>query len=189
MSRLDRHDQLSPEDDWFAEPADAPTVPPEPVDDAPRPAYREARSNHGSRVVAIVGLVAVTIALAGAALAWVLGDSGAEESTTTMTTETTTAEETTPTTPTTVPEQTVPTTTEPASTEPAPVTVRKGDGGEAVRAVQQALADLGYDVAVDGNFGEQTAAAVVAFQTASGLDPDGVVGPATYAALAQAASG
>lgn len=38
-------------------------------------------------------------------------------------------------------------------------------------------------VAVDGVFGERTESAVIAFQTAHGLAPDGVAGPATWAAL------
>ena len=37
--------------------------------------------------------------------------------------------------------------------------------------------------AVDGKFGTKTKNAVVAFQTDAGLDPDGVVGRKTWAAL------
>lgn len=182
---MDRHREPASEDDWFAEPGGAPAVPAAPVDEAHVASRREIPPTPSrSRMPALVGAVAVAAALAGAGLAWVLGGSGGEASTVTLTTtETTTVVETTTSpTPTTTPEQTTPTTA-----EPVPPTVREGDSGEAVRAVQQSLADLGYDVTVDGTFGEQTTVAVVAFQTASGLEPDGVVGPATYAALAAAA--
>jgi uncharacterized protein (TIGR02594 family) len=50
--------------------------------------------------------------------------------------------------------------------------------------VQTALARLGYKPGpLDGIWGRQTMAAVRAFQARSGLDPDGVVGPLTAAAL------
>lgn len=189
----DWHDSLAPEDDWFAEPPAAPATPTEPVPVAPEPSSEPVRPTHRDRQRTLwaIGLVAVAVALVGAALAWMLGG-GTEDSAIVTTTTTTIAEPTTteptaaPTTPTTAPEETTSTTTEP---EPTPATVRQGDSGEGVRAVQQALAGLGYDVGVDGNFGAQTAAAVVAFQTASGLEPDGVVGPATHVALARAAAG
>ena len=53
---------------------------------------------------------------------------------------------------------------------------------DAIR-LQQRLKALGFDG--DGNFGENTKAAVIAFQTSRGLTPDGNVGPTTLAALAQ----
>lgn len=53
-----------------------------------------------------------------------------------------------------------------------------------IRKIQQALKDLGYDPGyIDGKDGPMTRRAVVAFQRAHGLDPDGIVGPATIAAL------
>jgi lipoprotein-anchoring transpeptidase ErfK/SrfK len=60
---------------------------------------------------------------------------------------------------------------------------------EATRALQQRLADVGYLApnGVDGRPGPQTTSAVVAFQKSTGLARDGVVGPATQAALAAAA--
>jgi peptidoglycan hydrolase-like protein with peptidoglycan-binding domain len=64
-----------------------------------------------------------------------------------------------------------------------------GDSGDAVADLQQRLADLGYYTGVvDGSFGPQTEAAVIQFQLANGLEGDGVVGPATQAALDGAAS-
>jgi predicted chitinase len=61
--------------------------------------------------------------------------------------------------------------------------LRQGGQGEGVRALQQQLSALGNSLTVDGNFGPGTKAAVAAFQEAKGLAADGVVGPATWAAL------
>jgi len=57
-----------------------------------------------------------------------------------------------------------------------------------VRALQRRLADLGYLPAggVDGIFGGQTQAAVIAFQKWKGLVRDGIPGPRTRAALSRA---
>jgi peptidoglycan hydrolase-like protein with peptidoglycan-binding domain len=61
---------------------------------------------------------------------------------------------------------------------------RLGSRGGAVTMVQSRLKMLGYNVGnVDGIFGGQTEAAVKAFQSASGLTPDGIVGPQTMRAL------
>lgn len=57
------------------------------------------------------------------------------------------------------------------------------------KTVQQQLADVGcYTGAIDGILGPQTDAAIVAFQTASGLTVDGELGPETETALSEAAS-
>jgi phosphatidylserine/phosphatidylglycerophosphate/cardiolipin synthase-like enzyme len=59
-----------------------------------------------------------------------------------------------------------------------------GDPPASVALVQQALADLGFAVAVDGTFGTQTGTAVTGYKTGKGLVPnDPVVGPGTMAAL------
>jgi putative peptidoglycan binding protein/L,D-transpeptidase-like protein len=68
-------------------------------------------------------------------------------------------------------------------------TLRLGSRGPTVRALQKRLAwarYLPWGSAVDGVFGSQTWHAVVAFQGWNGLSRDGVVGPATRAALARA---
>jgi uncharacterized protein (TIGR02594 family) len=60
---------------------------------------------------------------------------------------------------------------------------------EAVRTIQRALKDKGLDPGpVDGVWGRATIAAVIRFQTANALRPDGVVGPATRAVLFAAAA-
>jgi N-acetylmuramoyl-L-alanine amidase len=62
--------------------------------------------------------------------------------------------------------------------------LRKGSVGESVVALQKSLATLGYYTAgIDGDFGPLTDKAVRAFQSASGLVPDGIVGPLTWGAL------
>lgn len=60
---------------------------------------------------------------------------------------------------------------------------RIGDQGEEVARLQSALANLGYQVAADGDFGPATAEAVKKFQASAGLEVDGLVGAATYRAL------
>lgn len=65
-------------------------------------------------------------------------------------------------------------------------TQKKGSRGEGVCWVQWMLTACGYDVGqagIDGDFGSDTRAAVKAFQTAEKLEPDGIVGRLTRAAL------
>jgi hypothetical protein len=68
----------------------------------------------------------------------------------------------------------------PASAE---VLLSFGDRGPEVLALQQRLNTLGAQLKEDGEFGTGTRAAVIAFQGANGLRPDGVVGSKTRAAL------
>lgn len=63
------------------------------------------------------------------------------------------------------------------------VMVRHGQRGPVIEALQGRLASAGFELAADGDFGNKTKEALIAFQKANGLDPDGVVGPATAAAL------
>jgi Transglycosylase-like domain/Putative peptidoglycan binding domain len=58
------------------------------------------------------------------------------------------------------------------------VMVERGDRGDAVRQIQQALG-----IPADGVFGPQTERAVKRFQRRKGLVVDGIVGPQTRAAL------
>ncbi|HEY5591322.1 MAG TPA: peptidoglycan-binding protein [Paludibacter sp.] len=56
--------------------------------------------------------------------------------------------------------------------------------GDDVLALQTYLSTNGYDVgALDGVLGNKTKSAVIAFQTANGLIPDGVLGPKTRALI------
>lgn len=61
--------------------------------------------------------------------------------------------------------------------------IEHGAEGDTVSELQEALVELGYDIAVDGIFGDDTHAAVVDFQSNNGLDADGIVGPNTWEAL------
>jgi len=59
-----------------------------------------------------------------------------------------------------------------------------GANGMEVENLQRALTDRGhYHGAIDGRFSDEVRAAVVAFQAASGLEPDGIAGPLTLRAL------
>lgn len=63
-------------------------------------------------------------------------------------------------------------------------TLQLGSTGVWVMHLQNFLITQGlYHGAVDSDFGPATQAAVVAFQRAHGLTPDGVVGPQTWAAI------
>ena len=78
----------------------------------------------------------------------------------------------------------------PAPAPSSPI-LRKGDGikvtdplRRAVAEAQMLLDEHGFAPGeIDGKFGLVTEAKVIAFQRAKGLTPDGVIGPATWAAL------
>ena len=65
-------------------------------------------------------------------------------------------------------------------------TIRKGSKGDDVKYAQNLLLALGYELpkyGADGRFGEETDAAVRAFQRDEGLAVDGVIGRNTWLAL------
>lgn len=63
-------------------------------------------------------------------------------------------------------------------------TLRPGDTGEEVLALQSRLAELGFPPGrLDGDFGPATEAALLAFQAGAGLLADGIAGPRTLTAL------
>lgn len=68
-------------------------------------------------------------------------------------------------------------------------TVRQGSRNNDVRELQRLLRVVGYDLEIDGRFGQLTKEAVLSFQGSEGLERDGVVGPMTWAALDAAAEG
>src|SRR5205085_10245577 len=82
-------------------------------------------------------------------------------------------------------------TAQPSYTSPTPSTaiIEQGDTGAQVKQLQTQLIALGYlgQGAADGNFGTHTLNAVRKFQSDQGLHVDGIVGPATNAALSKAA--
>jgi len=189
----DRDRILPPEDDWFAEvdevsepaPRAAPTR--GRVEQEPPPPRRPLDPR--ARLLALAGIaIAVVLIVGGIIFARAIGGSDGEGSPTT----------TLPTTP-TPPPTPIPTPTPPPSPPatqppagPAPElppdgTYRRGEQGDSVVAIQQALTQLGFEPGeIDGRFGEQTEQAVIAFQTSAELTVDGIVGPETLAAMTRA---
>jgi peptidoglycan hydrolase-like protein with peptidoglycan-binding domain len=149
------------------------------------------------RILAIVG--AALLVGGGIGVAGALAGSGGDTETSqgdgpgqTATSEalTTTERPTTTVRPTTTapPTTTVPPTT--TTTRPDAASDGKlelGEGGDAVLALQNRLVELGYWLgSADGNYGQLTRQAVMAFQKAEGLGRDGVAGPITRERLAGA---
>lgn len=62
-------------------------------------------------------------------------------------------------------------------------TIRKGSKGEEVKTLQKALNSQGYNLSVDGIFGQKTETAVRAYQKKKGLSVDGICGPKTWSNL------
>ncbi|MCS6812301.1 MAG: peptidoglycan-binding protein [Cyanobacteria bacterium] len=74
----------------------------------------------------------------------------------------------------------------PPASNPEFPTLRRGSRGEAVERLQQRLRARGFLQSFpDGVFGPNTEAAVKAAQRRYGLEPDGIVGPATWDALSR----
>jgi len=192
------------DDDWSAGPTE--TVPPprpsvteeglagEPVSRRPARTSGADRSAVARRRIIAGALLVGLVGVAGVVAAVLLrGD----DSPTTPVTQPVAAPTTTQTTPSTSTEPTTPTTSTPTTTQPetGPATgftlpegtklQRDAESDPAlVRQLQQALTAAGYEPGpADGTYGEQTEAAVVAFQQANGLSVDGRVGPETAAAL------
>jgi putative chitinase len=62
--------------------------------------------------------------------------------------------------------------------------LKQGSIGPDVTDLQTKLKDAGFDPgSIDGNFGQGTRTALIAFQQSKGLQADGMAGPATFAAL------
>jgi hypothetical protein len=72
----------------------------------------------------------------------------------------------------------------PPTTVPPPAELAPGDDGPGVEALQRRLEQLRYWVGpIDGAYGQLTSQAVMAFEKANGLAPDGVADPAVRLAL------
>jgi len=132
-------------------------------------------------LVAAAILIAIIVAVVAANSG---GGGGSPEAVTTQTTQQTSAQTTT--------EATTTTSSTPAPAEvtiPAGGNLSAGDSGSEVETLQQALKQLGfYKGKVDGDFGQGTKDAVIAFQDAHNLTADGIVGQATADAINQALS-
>ncbi len=61
--------------------------------------------------------------------------------------------------------------------------LKRGSTGPEVKTLQLELNKIGVECKADGIFGVGTETAVKTFQKASGIDADGIVGPATQAKL------
>lgn len=81
------------------------------------------------------------------------------------------------------PTEGVPVTEPPSAPEAPTAPPRLGATGTEVQQIQERLQVHGASIQPDGEFGTGTDRALRTFQAAQGLEPDGVVGPATRAAL------
>ena len=66
---------------------------------------------------------------------------------------------------------------------PERTNIEPGSSGQRVAQLQIALVGLGYPIAVDGEYGPRTEAAVRDFQQRNGLAVDGIAGPQTQESL------
>ena len=186
-----RDEPQGPEvDDWFDEPqspraqrtqatpfqSDDDWIGPSTTRRVPRPSVGFLGNLSGrGRAIAVVAVSFVVLLIAILAIAGVFNSSKSPVAALTLPGNTT---------PTTSATTTQKTTTSAASVPAPSVPLKPGDTGTQVKVLQTGLAALGYDPGkVDGVYGTATTNAVVAFQKASGLTADGVVGPQTRAAL------
>ena len=72
---------------------------------------------------------------------------------------------------------------DPAKDNIAYPVLRKGSNGVYVEVLQKKLNDAGYNLAVDGDFGNKTLEAVKDYQKVNGLVVDGIVGAKTWEKL------
>jgi hypothetical protein len=132
------------------------------------------------RTAAIIGLAAFLIFVAVIIAVLAGGDGGGDD-------DGGAAEPQSPPAVVTPPETAPPPPVEPATPQPPTfeegTVLRPGDSGESVTLLQEALAQLGYDVEPDGEYGPATEEAVAAFQRDQELADDGVAGAETIAAL------
>jgi hypothetical protein len=196
---MEGHEDRGPGyDDWF----DEPEPPTETQSGANRGVYEDAEEvwvlpedeeagSHGQREfviggrtltmtqVAIIGLSVLAIFFAILAAAGVFNGKKAAAPPVTPRVKTITETVQTNTNPVTTP-----------STQAPAQTLKPGDTGSQVKTLQKALAALGFSPGTpDGDYGPSTQVAVEKFQVAKNLAEDGVVGPATLAALQKALSG
>ncbi len=171
-------------------------------------ATTEARRAAVQRRRAVAALVLLLLVGLGAAAAVLLLRDGAEPTVTPapespiVTTPTPTETDPVPTTPSTTtptpPPAAAPSENVPTFTLPEGMKLQRGESDgesdltvstdpELIADLQRALTRAGYDPgSPDGTFGQNTEEAVIAFQQANGLSPDGIVGPETADALSRA---
>jgi peptidoglycan hydrolase-like protein with peptidoglycan-binding domain len=158
---------------------------------------RRAAIGGGIAIMVVAAVIGTSSVLSGSGGDTELtGSSGTtEEPTTTEATTTTEAPEepTTTEAPTTTAPLETTTTAPPETTTTLPPdanddgTLEQGESGDSVMALQARLVELGYWMGEpDGNYGQLTRQAVMAFQKVEGLGRDGVAGPVTQERLAAA---
>lgn len=148
------HDPPSAEDDWL--------VPIEPARTAPELPWRRIAIFAGLAIVALVAILGAAGVFNGSSKPRAL-----PTGTISVSTQTTPVQ-----------------TKKPAAPALPATTLKPGDSGTQVKALQRALKALGYPVGkIDGKYGPATKTAVAAFQHAAGLTEDGVLGPVTLNAL------
>jgi hypothetical protein len=177
-------------DDWFGDPdLQERRTPDVPADESVAPRADDWLDEAGDsqlrppwvqtidRRMVTVGASLLVLLIAVLAAAGVFSGSGANAPTSTsrIPTQTTTAA----------------TTATTARQLPAPpTTLKPGDTGTQVVILQRALASLGFSSGkADGQYGPATKNAVARFQHSTGLIADGILGPATLRALANALRG